>query len=61
MLIEPLAGFPGTRQRRLQPLRLLLQRIPQPGHSLLCFCCRTCRRFMRSRGVTPQFILQLSY
>ncbi len=61
MFFQPLAGFPSTPQRRLQPLRLLLQRIPQPGHLLLCFCCRTCRRFMRSRGVTRQLILQLSH
>src|SRR5204863_516882 len=61
MLFELLAGLPGTRQRRLQPFGLLLDAIPQRGYPLLCFCCRTRRRFVRRHGVTRHLILQLSH
>src|SRR5882762_10345180 len=61
MLFEPLAGLPGTRQCRLQPLRLLLQRIPQRCYSLLCLCYSTRRRFAGCRGVTRHLVLQLSH
>ena len=61
MLLEVLARLSGMRQNRLQPLHLLQQGIPQRGHSLFCFCCRSGRRFAHCGGVARHLILQLSH
>src|SRR5882762_7063148 len=61
MLFEPLAGLRGVSQDGLQPLRLLLQRVPQCGHSLIDFQRGICCRITRRSGVTRHFILKLRH